>query len=1539
MKYTSDEEDLQERYRKVFENSSEKIAAMNDKNVKAILLNRNHFMRKKQDHFQDDLKRFLLMQNIVGDEICWMLNMANQTKICDSVKNWQVTFKVLYSLVVDYFIKQTKEMYHENKFFTGMGMYNHETESSEKLSHKRKKRKKMEGSKSHYETITSESEDDSKSVHSDKSNENPIVKLKKSGSKLDNILHEKGPVEDSLNTNPEKPKRKRRQNRAALFGTKNSVQSNQLDKYKTTGEKTQEQKEASGKGIEKEIDTGWIMSQSGTFKYLYGMRIYSKDGSILAVDDTAETTKVHELRKWISRQRELDRIENRFSMNSKNLWDMDADTKEQFYLEQSLRQSNLQAKLDYFMTLIDEKNQHEFEKIFDMDLILELGKRLTANMSEDWKDTSNLLHQLLAATTLIDDDDTQQKQLEELKKTNDIRRIVAMNDMKALDEASTALETYTPNFDLDQNNHDLMMTFKKYHKKIAVKAIQKYRDQYYGKLTEKCSQTEMTSESFEQKIQNGIDEVINIRIADSKSKINRLQKSYEDADKRSVIFERELEECKAELQEYRKEATKEIKDAEQTIQELDKEVKYLNQNSKYDQVKIGDQEYVKATALEFSSNIGKRFAKFFRLFDKNILLKIVEIEKNLGIQESFLSTSDLKNLRHGVNEFQAFVEQSEVGNIDEVRLLCVDLMIKARETGNYDSYDANMFNIEDAKQKKLKAKKINEKEIIATPRNQNNNVTKSVNPTNIKKDPKIKKQDPVISKAVTKAMGPALGALKVKDKFKSLLARKSTTEETKPKATDSISKFLANKIAPKVQANNSNANSQRNNTTKDNQDVPEKQAVVNNTASIAKFLTRKATNVNTDTKAEVVEDNWDSRVRNNMSQNINKKISQGNKNTEINIFQPTGEKQRERRRSRKPDDNTPKMRKSPLKSSRRRKSSVAGVSVVSLSSSDTFKQSENLDKFMKSTKKANKNLSVPTKTNRRVSNSTEKRSDNGKIENNASNTKTTVKTETKIKKILVKQQNIKPDGLEASTQTEDEEMEKSSKLFKKRKDPYSCITDTKKQGFISRPKDNTYDSKKTKPGNLDEIKVQSSGLNNRIGKPEKKYQMLDYAQFLKEAKKLNEIWSSSKLRKGVFNKIISYISDHEIQEEYIERFSEIFDQIILHKVKNKIPFDINLSQSTIESKNYLKYKNYDTLLKEQEVLSDKKMLLQNKPKYEVKIGNKETLYTMDFDKNTEVMDTVYENVNDKFIPTMNNTFYSKDVKSQKRLHKTSQSWNPACRNKNALKNIVNIDNYKQTHNNENAGVEKGVTEIKELYTVPDELVKVWAKQTPDQFFRSFDNKFNYTRPSKSEMHNRYAIKDHDKNKKKNISYLQSLNKNNNQITKSMHDFTKLDIHNEKLRTEDFAKNDTPYRISTYHGKISHSQSTNNLLKPDQKELDGNKSLSPKVTKESKINNSYNPFFNNQGQKENFIRGLFETFKQKIQKSKQMKEELNDYNRDLSPNKKDELIFVDFKTLIISFYMNHKACGIDCQHLYQFYNDFGIIECFTQEKKDCVREDS
>ena len=179
------------------------------------------------------------------------------------------------------------------------------------------------------------------------------------------------------------------------------------------------------------------------------MQIYSKEGGLIVVDGTGEPVKMHELERWVSRQREFDKLEEQANgPKGSNLHEMNVEQREEFLMEQQLRENNMATKIDYYWGMLGEnRNIKEFEKVYDAELILALGVKMVDTMAMEHERDLATLYKVTQNTTGFDDPAVHIRELEEVKKGNDLRKLVVANEMKRIDDALADFKFIAVDFD------------------------------------------------------------------------------------------------------------------------------------------------------------------------------------------------------------------------------------------------------------------------------------------------------------------------------------------------------------------------------------------------------------------------------------------------------------------------------------------------------------------------------------------------------------------------------------------------------------------------------------------------------------------------------------------------------------------------------------------------------------------------------------------------------------------------------------------------------------------------------------------------------------------------------------------------------------------------------------------------------------------------------------------------------------------------------------------------------------------------------------
>jgi hypothetical protein len=255
-------------------------------------------------------------------------------------------------------------------------------------------------------------------------------------------------------------------------------------------------------------------------------------------------------------------------------------------------------------------------------------------------------------------------------------------------------------------------------------------------------------------------------------------------------------------------------------------------------------------------------------------------------------------------------------------------------------------------------------------------------------------------------------------------------------------------------------------------------------------------------------------------------------------------------------------------------------------------------------------------------------------------------------------------------------------------------------------------------------------------------------------------------------------------------------------------------------------------------------------------------------------------------------FGSRDTSQGKLMSKTAQSWAPKRKNMKILKNIIRQnaggadggsgDEAAEQNSNTMLYEHRGRYSYKDC-EIPDDLVTVWAKNTPNTFMnkfiecgdREFFTKASVKGKSRNTGHPRVQKSPGTYISLGDRKYLTSMNKTRSMLNASMQDFTRLGLlMPDAVKPQANNAVSKPEQGNHYH---HYHKVISGLHRKNQSCQNLHVGLNfPNGVSEGEISNPFNMFFKGQGESESFVRGLYENFKGAILRTKYCVEDYGEF---------------------------------------------------------------
>jgi hypothetical protein len=271
---------------------------------------------------------------------------------------------------------------------------------------------------------------------------------------------------------------------------------------------------------------------------------------------------------------------------------MGVEDREEFLMQEQLRENNMQSKIDYYWRMLDQnRNVKEFEKVYDTELILALGIKMVDTMAEEHERDLAALYKVAQNTTGFDDPAVHIRELEEVKKGNDLRKLVVANEMKRIDDALSNFKFINIDFDPEQNHCEMIMTFEKHQREMVRRSILHYVDFYRRISVGVECMTDTTAVGIDLDIKRQIDHEVETMRKVFGAQLDKFEKRSEEL----VMKSEQLKEENLDLEKDNKTLSRELKDALADIMGLAKEIKSFGNNAKIDKERIYNLEVENGT--------------------------------------------------------------------------------------------------------------------------------------------------------------------------------------------------------------------------------------------------------------------------------------------------------------------------------------------------------------------------------------------------------------------------------------------------------------------------------------------------------------------------------------------------------------------------------------------------------------------------------------------------------------------------------------------------------------------------------------------------------------------------------------------------------------------------------------------------------------------------------------------------------------------------------------------------------------------------------
>jgi hypothetical protein len=263
------------------------------------------------------------------------------------------------------------------------------------------------------------------------------------------------------------------------------------------------------------------------------------------VDNSCEPVRLKELERWVARQRNFDREDAERKLDSQNYYGFSPAEREVWLQEKRTLEYSRSQKIDLYYAMLENGNKtvkQEFDKVFDVNLIVELGKKVFENMSNDNLENRKLLSKIPTRKKFAKDWANREKEIKLLEG----RLQAGINYTEKVGEGLRRLEIQElPELDLTGDMFDfereLLGRFGENQKLIAIKAIRWTRISYQQSLVNSETQADLTGSNFDDLIKRKISDALEIQKQKNKASVSKLQKDYIGAIKKINTFADQLE--------------------------------------------------------------------------------------------------------------------------------------------------------------------------------------------------------------------------------------------------------------------------------------------------------------------------------------------------------------------------------------------------------------------------------------------------------------------------------------------------------------------------------------------------------------------------------------------------------------------------------------------------------------------------------------------------------------------------------------------------------------------------------------------------------------------------------------------------------------------------------------------------------------------------------------------------------------------------------------------------------------------------------------
>jgi hypothetical protein len=185
----------------------------------------------------------------------------------------------------------------------------------------------------------------------------------------------------------------------------------------------------------------------------------------VAVDSSCEPVRLQELQRWIGRQRNEDRLIIEREANQQKSWAMHPDDKETFLDEKRDRENAREAKINHYLNLIDGvPYSDEFAKVYDVNLIIGIGRKLFDDLYEENRETNELFEDVPRLKRYHGADDQRNLEIDRMRERLEVRKEVEERQLSKLSRMKVANEAIELNYPFQSFEKDIMENFEEAQK-------------------------------------------------------------------------------------------------------------------------------------------------------------------------------------------------------------------------------------------------------------------------------------------------------------------------------------------------------------------------------------------------------------------------------------------------------------------------------------------------------------------------------------------------------------------------------------------------------------------------------------------------------------------------------------------------------------------------------------------------------------------------------------------------------------------------------------------------------------------------------------------------------------------------------------------------------------------------------------------------------------------------------------------------------------------------------------------------------------------